>query len=443
MSKNICITLILLLGLFFGCEKNSLNPNGEFFTVEGKVLNSSGAVENATVKIDDALNWTTKTSSDGSFTIKNVTKGSHELSIKQQSDNGQFSIRNENIEVNKDLLLEALLLPKPVHLEEAVIDQKLTINKINLVWTRSTANDFREYKIYKHTTSGLDETTGELIHVSTTKFDTSFVDSLSHSSRYFYRVFVLNEYGQIGGSNIIEVKTGEFENNPELILSELKIGYLNKNEELWFFFQAEKGEFYKIAWYDGDWFDSYTASCIEVACYYNDQETKYFSCDRLIQMNGAPKIIMADATGNVYLKITGYGTAIYGTSDIEGTFGIKVDILDKNEATAVEVGVKQTVSINAGEMILLYFNSVADSNYVISLQTSSHGAAYDDQIRVLVSSYRENVNFTYFYDEIAGMIGFPSEDLEITAVATEKIYLIATGAYWWDPTTLKINIRKN
>ncbi len=430
-----------MLVLFFGCEKNSVNPDGEFFTVEGKVLNSAGPVENATVKIDNALNWTTKTSSDGSFTIKDVTKGSHELSIKQQSDNGQFSIRNENIEVNKDLLLEALLLPKPVHLEEAVIDQELTVNKINLVWTRSTASDFREYKIYKHTTSGLDETTGELIHVATTALDTSFVDSMSHSSRFFYRVFVLNEYGQIGGSNIIEVKTGEFENNPEITLSEIKIGYLNKNEELWFFFQAQKGEFYKIAWYDGDLF-GYTANSIEVACYHNDQETLYFPGGRLIQMNGAPKIIMADATGYVFLKITGYGTATGGTSDIEGTFGIKVDLLDKNEATVIEIGIEQTVSISAGEMKLLYFNSVADTNYTFSLQTSSQGGAYDDQISVLVSAYRENVNFTYFYDEIAGMIEFPSEDLEITAVATEKIYLIATGAYWWNPTILTIKIQK-
>lgn len=41
-----------------------------------------------------------------------------------------------------------------------------TTNIATLKWNKSTAEDFCEYKLYSHTTSGLDETTGELEHVT-------------------------------------------------------------------------------------------------------------------------------------------------------------------------------------------------------------------------------------------------------------------------------------
>jgi len=76
----------------------------------------------------------------------------------------------------------------------------------------------------------------------------------------------LNDYGQIGGSNIIEVVTDEYQNNPEIVLSELKIAYLDKGKELWFYFQVVEGEFYQITWFDGDWFEGFSANSVEVDC---------------------------------------------------------------------------------------------------------------------------------------------------------------------------------
>ena len=77
-----------------------------------------------------------------------------------------------------------------------------------LRWTATDAVDFREYKIYQHETSGLDETTGTLIHVSTGIDDTVFTAvSLVPFNTYYFRVYVMNEYGKLGGSNIVSSKT--------------------------------------------------------------------------------------------------------------------------------------------------------------------------------------------------------------------------------------------
>ena len=54
----------------------------------------------------------------------------------------------------------------------------------------------------------MDETTGTLIYVATAITDTSFVDTdLFESTTYYYRVYVMNEFGRLGGSNINSAKT--------------------------------------------------------------------------------------------------------------------------------------------------------------------------------------------------------------------------------------------
>ncbi len=96
---------------------------------------------------------------------------------------------------------------------------------MEIYWNKTDANDFREYKLYMHSTSGLDETTGTLIHVSTSFNDTSVViNNLSPKTGYFFRVYVMNDLGRIGGSNIVSDTTltyaflpnGNFEDKTDL-----------------------------------------------------------------------------------------------------------------------------------------------------------------------------------------------------------------------------------
>jgi len=55
---------------------------------------------------------------------------------------------------------------------------------------------------------GLDEATGDLIFVGTSRDEVSFVhQDLEGHTEYFCRVFVLNEFGQLGGSNTVSKTT--------------------------------------------------------------------------------------------------------------------------------------------------------------------------------------------------------------------------------------------
>lgn len=121
------------------------------------------------------------------------------------------------ISVSSDVNLNTILLPTPLKL---LYPKAIDYNSISVTWNQSDGEDFYEYKLYRHDSPGLDEKSGELVYVSTSKNDTAFRDSsLISNHQYYYRVFLMNKYGKMGGSNIIKVKTrsmnfldGDFEN---------------------------------------------------------------------------------------------------------------------------------------------------------------------------------------------------------------------------------------
>lgn len=159
----------------------------------------------AQVSLDKLQNYSTITDETGSFEISKVPKGNYKLTIYKNLPEGNFTEINKNVAVNDDLTLSELLLPKAVFLYPLT---NVTSSSMEISWSPTDAADFREYKIYRHTTPGLDETTGLLIYVSTSVRDTTFNDTeLFESTTYYYRVYVMNEFGRLGGSNISSTKT--------------------------------------------------------------------------------------------------------------------------------------------------------------------------------------------------------------------------------------------
>ncbi len=216
MKNNILNIIVLLIVslIVISCNESSTDSTtGQLYSVSGYVYMKSEPVNDATISIDDKTNYTTTSNSDGYFEIKDVPEGEHVLSvIKDANNNGGFSERNYDLDVFNDVVLNSLTLPEPVFVYPPII----TIQGIELAWSPTDANDFREYKVFRHTSSGIDENHGDLIHVSTSRNDTTFIDQdFSSLTNYYYRVYVMNDVGRLGGSNIVTIQTP----NKDLVLN--------------------------------------------------------------------------------------------------------------------------------------------------------------------------------------------------------------------------------
>jgi hypothetical protein len=318
-----------------------------------------------------------------------------------------------------------------------------------LKWTKYSGADYREYKIYQHHTPGLDETTGELIYVTTNPSDTSFVTKLPHSSEMYYRVFVLSETSLLAGSNLTKATTTNFVNSPVMELGVEKVLFLNAKEDVWVSFDAVKGEIYKVAWFDSFLSENYnmagytpignySANSVFVTAYRADQVMMYFQAIRLMQMDVSPMPVVAEETEKIYLKIHGYDNST------QGTFGVKVDKLNKTAAQKIDVdGASVTVPVKVGEMKLLYFDGEMNQKYQVSSIATVKSVCCGDGILMHISAYRENLNSCYFYRaSIALANGTQPAVNEFTTVATERTYLIVDGSYWFLPNSAVISVAK-
>lgn len=217
------LPLILILLLLIHCNKENTKPEKTSFTLSGVLVYKGNPLMDASVILDENIVYQATTNAEGYFEINDIPEGIYTLKARKTFENGSFTELTSEISVDKDTYVDDLKLPEAVTLEEV---SELTSNSMKLVWTKSDANDFREYKLYRHLTSGLDETTGTLVHVATSIADTIFTDQdLSPTTEYYYRVYVMNDYGRLGGSNIVSgiteilnfIWNGDFEDNTGLL----------------------------------------------------------------------------------------------------------------------------------------------------------------------------------------------------------------------------------
>lgn len=182
-------------------EGTSTGEGRTSHVIQGVVTSAGTPVEGAEVSLDDAAAWSTRTKHDGSFVLSDVSSGEHLVHVQSGATAGSFQMRSTSIDV-EDAVELTIRLPNPVRLEVS------GDGPLRLEWSATDADDFREYKLYAHDTPGLDETTGELLFVGTSRDESSFVhQDLEGHTEYFYRVFVLNEFGQLAGSNIVSKTT--------------------------------------------------------------------------------------------------------------------------------------------------------------------------------------------------------------------------------------------
>jgi len=196
--------LIIFFGFsFLACSDDAATA----YQVSGKVTSENGNTEDVVVQIDNKENFRTTTNTAGEFVISGVSLGDHTLELFKQYDGDIYSQKTVEIQVNQNVNLDVLTLPSPLILE---LPNTVTENSIQLQWSMADAADFYEYKVYVHDNQGLDELTGELVYVGTSISDVVFEHTdLLPDKEYFYRVFLRDQFGQIGGSNIVSATTLE------------------------------------------------------------------------------------------------------------------------------------------------------------------------------------------------------------------------------------------
>lgn len=211
--KKLLSYLVIAAAIFStACKKESKSESeDELYTVSGYVYTDGKPVSGVKVNIDNLEQYKTSTDEKGYFSIQKVSKRTGNLNAEKTLDNGSNGVESFPIEVKSDMVLNDLKLPNPVSIVSNILDS--TINKVTVVWQKSISDEFREYKLYSHTSPGLDESTGTLEYVGTGKNDTAFTFTVASNQSFYFRVYVMDDFGKLGGSNIVSLKSS----NPNLI----------------------------------------------------------------------------------------------------------------------------------------------------------------------------------------------------------------------------------
>ncbi|MCP3170134.1 carboxypeptidase regulatory-like domain-containing protein [Myxococcus qinghaiensis] len=179
----------------------------------GQVTQEGVPVQGALVFLSASPSASTETDAEGRFLL-DVPSGRHELTVRHQDADGALTERHLVAETDK---VADLRLPRPTRLAEPVV---VGAGMAEVTWNPYSGADFREYKLYRASSAALDESTGTLVHVGMASGTARFVDeSVRPGEVYFYRVFVMNDFGRLAGSNIARlslpvinlVQGGDFE----------------------------------------------------------------------------------------------------------------------------------------------------------------------------------------------------------------------------------------
>lgn len=197
--------LLILTGFLLGCEPaEKIAPPG----LDGYVVSAGKPVSGASISLANGTQlYATTSDNAGKFKIDQIATGEYVLTVKSENEAQTFSQIQKNVSILNTSSQTTIELPQGVTLMNP---SEIGSSALNLKWTRSAVSDFLEYKLYRHSTPGLDETTGTLIQVATNVKDTTFQDSeLQDNQTYYYRVFVRNSFGFYSGSNVVSVTTAQ------------------------------------------------------------------------------------------------------------------------------------------------------------------------------------------------------------------------------------------
>ncbi len=423
MNKYVFRLSILLIVLGFGaCKKNK-------HSISGQVLDYRGSGSIASIEVEGQPKSNTTSGSNGNFEIEDLPKGSCKVKFTSQNSDGSFSSRTQELTVGEDGVV--VMLPNPVILRTPILGPAFAKDSVRLSWTKSIAADFREYKVYRHTSPGLDEVTGTLLYVATSADDTLFTDEIDHGDQFYYRVFVLNEYGLLGGSNIESIAGIPVQNNPLIQIGVDYQYFMNKGDIQWYDFQVVKGTAYKVTWRDS-WFAPYTANSIFLGAYHSDKQNYYFYDERLIQMIGGPRAFVGRTNETAHLKVYGYN------GETNGTFYTRVDTLDRTLAQQMSFNTDYSGSFFVNDTKMFCFDALKDTSYKVAYY-GVYGGGAGDGLSVQLTCYSALSSTTFINRDYVPTLQY-ADTINIVPDASGKIYLALTSVFFGVPPT-NVNLK--
>lgn len=197
--KNIYFLLFLSLVLVScGKEDKSVSPEVSA-VVRGRISVPGETISYSTVKLDNDPQQSA-TSQNGTFEFYGVTNGEHTLSISSALSSGSsitktitFSVSFNNVDFG------TVVLPRPSNI--IVLDSLSKAGSLTLKWNRSTDPEFKEYSLYRKSTSNVDDMSGELVFHSASAKDTVFSDTYETGVTKYYRVYARTSSGALYTGN--------------------------------------------------------------------------------------------------------------------------------------------------------------------------------------------------------------------------------------------------
>lgn len=196
------ILFFALLITFFACQKK------EVYHVNGFIKYNGQPVADAQVSIDSSATIKATSNSLGFFSIPDAPEGLHRIYISKTYTDGSYVLITKGLNINQSFDTTAYILPTAISLSNSSLIPQATKMQVELSWTPTTATDFANYKLYRHTSDNFAIKDATLMYVSLNKAETSFIDLIPYNTTYYYRVLVNNNSSTFAGSNILEVIPG-------------------------------------------------------------------------------------------------------------------------------------------------------------------------------------------------------------------------------------------
>lgn len=201
------LTLILLNACLF---------IDDTYEIKGRILYNGSPCQGVEISLYDTNDYrrgfyTTDSTGNFRFNIHPDYGENYWMRAIKTESYSSCIIKTDSINISSDLQLPDIKLEKTLNLSCMSYVTDMYNTGIELKWTSYKGDNFKEYRVFKSLDNGLGDNelfdnNGSIIKICNAVSDTVFIDKNAFPLILnYYRVDVLDGFGKIGQSNIINV----------------------------------------------------------------------------------------------------------------------------------------------------------------------------------------------------------------------------------------------